>query len=57
MSNKLDIEEIAKEYTREEFLEEAKQSQIIIPLVDYNLRKELEDHGFIPYLNAITGEA
>ena len=28
MSNKLDIEEIAKEYTREEFLEEAKQRQM-----------------------------
>ncbi|AWW26793.1 DUF1819 family protein [Acetobacterium sp. KB-1] len=33
------------------------QRKIIIPLVDYNLRKQLEDHGFTPYLNAITGEA
>lgn len=36
---------------------EAEQRKIIIPLVDYNLRKLLEDHGFTPYLNAITGEA
>ena len=36
---------------------EAEQRKIIIPLVDYKLRKELEDHGFKPYLNAITGEA
>ncbi|MBU4541897.1 MAG: DUF1819 family protein [Firmicutes bacterium] len=33
------------------------QRKIIIPLVDYNLRKILEDHGFTAYLNAITGEA
>ena len=36
---------------------EAGQRKIIIPLVDYNLRKLLEDHGFTPYLNAVTGEA
>ncbi len=36
---------------------ETGQRKIIIPLVDYNLRKQLEDHGFTPYLNAITGEA
>ena len=36
---------------------EAEQRKIIIPLVDYNLRKLLEDHGFTPYLNAVTGEA
>ncbi|MDO9493333.1 DUF1819 family protein [Acetobacterium sp.] len=36
---------------------EAEQRQIIIPLVDYNLRIKLEDHGFTAYLNAITGEA
>ena len=31
--------------------------KIIIPLVDYNLRKQLEDNGLILYLNAVTGEA
>ncbi|MBC3900610.1 DUF1819 family protein [Acetobacterium malicum] len=36
---------------------EAEQRKISIPLVDYNLRKLLEDHGFTTYLNAITGEA
>ena len=33
------------------------QRQIIPPHIDYKLRKQLEDNGFTPYLNAITGEA
>ncbi|HEY5556280.1 DUF1819 family protein [Acetobacterium sp.] len=36
---------------------ETDERKIIIPLVDYNLRKQLEDNGFTPYLNAVTGEA
>lgn len=31
--------------------------KIIIPLVDYNLRKQLADNELTPYLNAVTGEA
>jgi len=33
------------------------ERKIVIPLVDYNLRKQLEDNGLTPYLNAVTGEA
>jgi len=31
--------------------------KIIIPHIDYNLRKQLEDNGLTLYLNAVTGEA
>ena len=31
--------------------------KIIIPLVDYNLRKQMEDNELTTYLNAVTGEA
>jgi hypothetical protein len=32
------------------------ERKIIIPPVDYKLRKLLEDNNLKPYLNAITGE-
>jgi len=35
----------------------ADERKIIIPLVDYNLRKQMEDNGLTSYLNAVTGEA
>lgn len=36
---------------------EPDERKIIIPLVDYNLRKQLEDNELTTYLNAVTGEA
>lgn len=36
---------------------ETAERKIIIPLVDYNLRKQMEENGLTPYLNAVTGEA
>jgi hypothetical protein len=31
--------------------------KIIIPHIDYNLRKQLTENELTPYLNAVTGEA
>lgn len=36
---------------------ETAERKIMIPLVDYNLRKQLEENTLTPYLNAVTGEA